>query len=455
MKLYVAAVALVGCAQSSSPVTAQLAYRYPDGTTVPMDLSHEQYQVLVENGDGYDRYPDQPVVGTVEGTFEIPDVPDGPYWLEASAVGSASYPTLSHQTKHELAKTDDVLGRSDDTPVAAPTPLMVDATNMNPWAASDVLYIDCFENATEASTPMFTPALATGAQEIHGSFDWSGPQDVYSFGVTGRPYLMRAGDHVTVSHETEVQTTPVSTYRLTQVLTTDAPAQTSGQSATITGAFVDVPATEQLSITVDPTFAGSSDTSVSWYVTAVAGLGTAQGYTIGPNLFEIFQPAPLSPVTTTVSYGNPFDPSWTPLLQVNVQRQWTLGNSTFPISIAYEDRPLPAGSFTFDPLPVASNITIGGYPVGHTFDVTPGVSLPLDAHVADGTSSIGVTVWHVTDSFPAAAGYVFTDHMPIDLPAEIFHSGDRYALEIITYATDGDHYRASTATTDVFTYTAQ
>jgi hypothetical protein len=156
-----------------------------------------------------------------------------------------------------------------------------------------------------------------------------------------------------------------------------------------------------------------------------------------------------------VSYGNPFDPSWTPLLRVNVQRQWTLGNSTFPISIAYEDRPLPAGSFTFEPLPVASDITLGGHPVGDTFDVTPGASLPLDAHVADGTSSIGVTVWHVTDSFPAVAGYVFTDHMPIDLPAELFHSGDRYAFEIITYAADGDRYRASTAATDVFTYTAQ
>jgi hypothetical protein len=277
MKLYVAAVALAGCAQSSSPVTAHLAYRYSDGTTVPMDLSHEQYQVLVENGDGYDRYPDQPVVGTMEGTFEIPDVPDGPYWLEASAVGSDSYPTLSHQTKHELAKTEGVLGRPDDVPVAAPTPLMVDATNMSPWAASDALYVDCFENATEASTPMFTPALAAGDQAIHGSFDWSGPQEVYSFGLTGLPYLMRAGDHVTVSHQVQVQTTPVETYRLSQVLTTDAPAQASGQSATIAGAFVDVPATEQLAITVDPTFAASSDASVSWYVTAVAGLGTAQG----------------------------------------------------------------------------------------------------------------------------------------------------------------------------------
>jgi hypothetical protein len=45
--------------------------------------------------------------------------------------------------------------------------------------------------------------------------------------------------------------------------------------------------------------------------------------------------------------------------------------------------------------------------------------------------------------------------MPVDLPAEIFQSGERYAFEIIAYTGDGTHQRSAAATTGVMTYIAQ
>jgi hypothetical protein len=459
MKLYVAAVALVGCTQSSSPVKAHLTWRYPDGTAVPADLTQVQYQVLVENGDHYDRYPDQPVTGTADGTFEIPDVPDGPYWIEGRHVGSDSYPTIVRREDHDIDEGQDVLGRPDDVLVAAPTPLMIDATNMGPWGAQDALAIDCWNNATEAWAPTFTPALAVGAQEIHGSFDWSSMPAVYSFGRAGLPYLMRAGDHVTISHETDLQTTPVSTSALTQVLDTDAPAQMDGQSATLGGTFVDVSRTEQMSVTIDPTaFETQPGLYTNWYVRAVAGQGSAQRFGIGPDLFAVGQSTPMAASTTTVSYGDPFDPAWTPLLQASFELEWKVDGFSLYIQLAYEERPLDTGAFTFEPVPPPKDLTIDGQSITGTVAGMTGASLTLKAKVPDGTSAIEVSVRHLTSgpgSYPELAGDMYAEHMPIQLPAEIFKSGDRYALEIIAYANDGARSRYSTATTDVFTYTAQ
>lgn len=455
MKLYVAAVALVGCAQSSS-VQGHYQYRYMDGTTVPIDLTHVQFQVLVENGDGYDHYPEYSVAGTVDGTFEIPDVPDGPFLL--MDVSPGGFPYVGRPSTRDIESTRDMLGRPDDVQVTAATPLTIDATNLSPWGTNDGLYIDCLENATEASTPTFTPALATGASAIDGSFDWDDTQHVYAYGKTRLPYLMRAGDHVTISHETDLQTTPIATFALTQVLTADAPAQVNGQPATVTGAFVDVARTEQLSITVDPApLVAQGNPPARWSVNAIAGPLTNEGYYLGPDLFGTFQAAPIQAATTSVTYGNPFDATSTPWLYADFGADWKVSELfTEPVNLAHEDRPLASGSFTFEPLPAPTDVTMDGNAVGNTFRVTPGVSLPLDADVPDGTKVINVTVMHVDQAgFPAVAGNVVTDRMPVALPAEMFQSGEKYAFEITAWQYDGDVTRSSTATTDVMTYIAQ
>lgn len=454
MKLYVAALALVGCTQGSSPVKGHLEYRYPGGTTVPIDLSQVQYQVLVPSGDGYDRYPEQPVLGTAEGTFEIPDVPDGPYWLQSNVVGGA--PSIAFHNQRELESTEDVLGRPDDVQVAAPTPLMIDATNLAAWGPMDQLYIDCWENATEASTPTFMPALGAGAEAIHGSFDWSNQQDVYSFGPTRPPRLMRAGDHVVISHEADQQTTPVATLVLAQYLMAEAPAQVSGQSATISGGFQDVPPYLQMTITVDPArFEPSPGVTTNWNVSAAVGLGTAQGFSIGPELFAAGQNMPTTATTTTVTYGNPFEVSWTPLLIARFEEEWSVEGFELPVTLAYEDRPLGASDFTFEPLPPTRNVTIDGHAITGTLQATAGVALPLEGTLPDGASYVEVAVWHSKDGLPSVAGNVYSDHLPIDLPAELFQSGERYAFQILAYSTDGDRHLYSSATTDAFIYTAQ
>lgn len=455
MRLYVAAFVLAGCTQGS-PVKGHFQYRYPDGTLVPEDISGFMIQVYVENGDGFDRYPDHPIVGGADGTFVVGDVPDGPFWIRY--ISNDHYGALEHHDEHDFVDALDVLGRPDDTHPTSATPLMVDATAMAPWSTSDGLYFDCFENATEASTPPFAPALAAGDQQMHSQFDWSDTTHVYAFAASKLPYLMRAGDHVTISRESLLQEKPIETVALTQVLTTDAPAQIDGRTGSISGTFVDVARTDELAITVDPSQfeARNAPPFPSWSATAIVGPGTTKGIRLGPNLFGVAQYSPTTPTTTMVSYGNPFDPTWEPRLYADFSSSWSFGNEISEYTIAHEDRPLSAGAFTFEPLPPAGGVNIAGSPVGSTFEVTKGASLPLGATLPDGTSEVAVTVFDEhSDGTVESTAYFATDEMPIEMPGELFQSGDHYMFVITAVVSDGTRNRSSTAVSDVMTYIAR
>jgi hypothetical protein len=270
---------------------------------------------------------------------------------------------------------------------------------------------------------------------------------------------MRAGDHVVIARASRLQPEPTLTEVLTQVLMTNAPAQASGQTATVTGAFDDVQRTEQLTIDVDPSqFEAHPSPFSSWDVGAIAGPAASKGIRLGPDLFGVLQTSvTTAPVTTTVSYGNPFEPSWTTRLSAEYQTMHQFGLASIQYRLAYEERPLAAGTFTFEPLPPATNLAIDGHAIGGDFQVTPGASLPLDGTVADG-ASIGITVFHVvtgTASTPEIVASLFTDRLPVELPADIFTSGEQYVLEVTSYASDGDRNRSSSMFTDPFTYIAQ
>ena len=240
-------VALVGCAQDRSPVRGTYVYRYPDGSTVPVDVSAYTFQAYVSDGTGFSAYPAAPVAGTADGTFEIPDVPDGPVLVRRSFPGY--FGQFTAYDDHEVIETFDVLGRPDAQPSSASTRLHLDANGLAAWHAGDWLVLDCFGNASEIADPKLTPALAANATAIHASVAWG---NAYSWGPSGGAYLMdpAAGDALLVTHETAHTTGDLTTWSLTQTLDASAPAQVDGQSATVSGAFADVDPTARLTATM-------------------------------------------------------------------------------------------------------------------------------------------------------------------------------------------------------------
>jgi hypothetical protein len=434
MRLCLAVLVLAACTESRSPVRGSINYRYPDGTLVPVDLSGQLFQAYVLEGAGYVAHPKEPVAGTAAGTFEIPDVPDGPFLLRRSTTGF--YGVFAPEDGHEVAQTWDVLGRATATPVSAPTMVDLDATGMTAWHTGDTLFLDCFGNASELVDPDLTPPLAAGATAIHASFDWS---DAYSWGAYGGAYLMdgTAGDELVIARATTTTAGDVRTSSVIQVLAAGAPTQIEGQDSRVTGAFVDVPATATLTVSVPgDQLAATLEDGVApgdQGVELVAGPGTESGQLLGPELAQVSTRDATVPLNASLAYGNPFA-SWTPRVTAwyTATRHLDAGTRG-PADITYtafiDSAPLSHDQFRLDPLQPIANATLDAKPIaGQTLAVPQHQPVRLDFAVPAEATRGRVIVWRVDKGLEAA--YVELAAPPVDLPIDIFQSCGRYAFQI-------------------------
>jgi hypothetical protein len=457
MRLGLAVLVLAGCTESRSPVHGSIAYRYPDGTQVPVDLSGQLFQAYVLDGAGYVAHPQEPVAGTAAGTFEIPDVPDGPFVLRRSTTGF--YGVFAPHDDHEVEEIWDVLGRPTAAPASAPTMVELDASGLAAWQAGDTLFVDCFGNASELVDPDLTPPLAAGATSISASFDWSAG---YSWGASGMAYLMdaAAGDEVVIAHTTTTTSGGIRTSAVTQVLAAAAPTQIAGQASQVTGAFVDVAATSRLKATVPgDELAATLEPGVSpgdEGVVIVAGPGTESGALLGPELARVSTRDATGAMNASVAYGNPFDAAWPPRVTAwyTASRHLDAGHRG-PLDIAYtaftDSAPLRHDQFRLDPLAPVTTPTLDGEAIaGQTIAIPAHQPLHLD-FVAPAEATKGrVIVWRVDK--PMEAGYVEVAGPPVDLPIDIFQDGGRYAFQIDVYADDGaGRLRSASLYTDAVT----
>ena len=456
-----AALVLAGCVDSRSAVHGTYAYRYPDGATVPIDLTTTSFQAYVLEGAGFVPYPRDPVLGNADGTFEIADVPDGPYLLRRSVGGF--YGVFMPHDDHVFDEPWDVLGRPDAALAETEAPLELDASGLAAWQDDDVLFVDCFGNASEVVDPELSPPLARGATAIHATFDWARG---YSWGASSGAYLMDpdAGDELVVAHASARVDGDLRTWAVTQVLTAPAPTQVADQLSRVTGTFVDVvPAAsltatvpgDQLAATLEP-----GVTPVDQGIVVVTGPGTSTGELLGPELARASTRTATAPMTATVAYANPFDPAWRPRITgwYNASRHLETGRQG-PLDIAFtafgESVPLADGPFVFEPLAPVHAATIDGEAIaGGTHAVAPRHALRLDfAEPAEATKG-RVIVWRVDRIYEAA--YVVFDRAPVDLPPDIFQDGGRYTFQIDVFADDdrGGQRTASTYT-DAVTIVSQ
>jgi hypothetical protein len=461
MRLYLAVLVVAGCTESRSPVHGSISYRYPDGTLVPVDLSGELFQAYVLSGAGYVAHPQTPVSGTTVGTFDIPDVPDGPFLLRRSTTGF--YGVFSPEDDHRITQSWDVLGRPGAAEVNAPTMLEIEAGGLTAWQATDRLTIDCFGNASEVVDPTLTPALTAGATTIRASFDWAAG---YSWGATGSAYLMdaAAGDDVVIAHATTSTVGGVRSSSVTQVLRAAAPTQIEGQPSQVTGAFVDVAMTAKLTVSVPgDELAATLETGASpgdQGATLVAGPGTDSGALLGPELARVSTRTATQPLDASIRYGNPFDAAWTPRVTAwyTASRHLDAGIHG-PLDIAYtaytDSAPLTHDQFRLDPLtPVAAPMLNGALIAGQTLAIPPHQPLHLEFSAPAEATKARVVIWRVDKSYEAA--YLEVSGSEVDLPIDIFQNGGRYAFQIDVYADDGaGRTRSASTFTDAITIVAQ
>jgi hypothetical protein len=446
----VLALALVGCADSPSAVRGTYAYRFPDGTTVPVDLSASQFQVYVADGTGFVVYPPAPVAGTADGTFEIANVPDGPYLLRRSA--GTFYGEFTPADDHDFRQTFDVLGRPDAAPASHATQLQIDAAGLAAWQPGDHLVVDCFGNATELDNPPLDPPLAAEAREVHASLAWG---NGYSWGPNAVPYLMdpAAGDELVIGHQTVRRTGDLITRSLAQIFVAPAPAQADAQTAAVAGGFVDVPTTAQVTTTVHgealAALLPAGTTAHDFGVSVIVGPGTASSRLLGPELASVTTMQPATAATTTVHYGDPLDPAWPPVVFAAYD---AVRDARVPIKFTAfsETVPLDGDRYTFQPLFGLGDVTIAATaPADAPITVPHGQRIRVDVALPAGTTGGRLIVWEADTQREAA--YVTFDHAPIDLPPDIFEDSQRYALQLDAFADDG-HGRLRTAGTYTRTF---
>jgi hypothetical protein len=461
MRLCLTVLVVAGCTESRSAVHGSITYRYPDGTAVPVDLSGQLFQAYVLEGEGYVAYPHEPIAGTAAGTFEIPDVPEGPFLLRRSSTGF--YGVFETKTEHAVVDTWDVLGRHGAAEADAPTPLEVDASGLAPWQVDDVLFVDCFGNASEQIGPVLSPPLSDGAIAFQASFDWA---NGYSWGERGVPYLMdaSAGDELVIAHASAQTVGGVRTSVVTQVLRTTAPTQVEGQPSRVTGTFVDMAATVPLSVSLPgDQLAASLEAGVSPVdqgIVVVAGPGTADGSLLGPELVRVSTRDATAPLVTTTAYGSPFDPAWQPRVTgwYTASRHLDTGGARGAEDIAFTafTDSAPAGeAFVAEPLAPVTGVTLDGVAVaGQTVTIPQKEALRLDFAGPDEATRGRVIVWRVDKQMEAA--YISFERAPIDLPPDLFQAGGRYAFQIGVYADDGaGHTRSAGTYSDAITLLPQ
>ena len=441
---FVCTALALGCqGPSRSAVRGSYEYRFvgeDPARTVPLDLSLARFQALVEDDGapgGFAVYPaDGPVSGSSDGTFEIPDVPDGAFWLRYP---SGSVTDFVLYDSHEITRSIPVLGRADAMPVTRPTPLEVNAVGLAPWSMEDGLVATCWTNATEnrGLGSQLQPALAPGDTAIHAAIHWdAGPHSsAYSWAPGGGPYLMDADrdgplviSRQTTTHDGNLTTTS----RLTQLLTAPAVTQVDGAASTISGEFVDVAPTSGVTITLDAdAIAASVPDHRPWGIetSLVAGPGTAQGLLLGPALLLFSTGQTSGTVRAMESYGNPFDPSWPVLATTFVHLRDAAG--TAGPSELWDSSYVTTSSYEFHPPPLSRAPTLDGAPIaGQTIAWDGASPLELSFDVSGDATSVSASVIREGTSISEVVANLYAPRPPLVVPAELLRAGDSYSFRI-------------------------
>ena len=435
------------------------AYHYADGTVVPIDMRGNLFQAYVEDEAGFATYPAEPVEGRPDGTFEIPGVPEGPFVLRRSAAGI--YGVFTPQDDHDVAETIEVLGRPGAAPASTAMKLRLDLIGLAQWQPSDRLVLDCVANATELYAPSVMPALAPDATEIHGTVAWGRGT---SWGPDGVPYLMDAGvdDTLHITRQATHVTGGITTRALTQLLTVPAPTQAEGETAAVTGAFVDVPATDRIAITVRgdalaalvPSGAVPSQLGAS----LVAGPGTPRAALLGPELASISTADATHAARATLPYGNPFP--WPPAVgafynatrevHVDAARMATVAFTAFSETV-----PFAGDTYTFEPLLGIDAVTLADQPIEADRIAIPHQRAIELAFAGPTDFTRGRIIFWRADRGEVAATLAF-DHLPVVIPPDIFQDSARYTMQIDVFVDDGHgHVRTAGYYSDAFSLTAQ
>jgi cysteine-rich repeat protein len=399
--------------------------------TAPADLSGHTIQAYVRD-DSEDGFQILDAVVGDDGTFTIPDVPAGSYYLLITSPDS-TVPTFYETSSRTPDIGVEQKGRPDGAPTQ-PTVVSLHLTGMTAWAENDELTIESF--ATGVSRKV--TGIAVGAAAVDYELDWA---------QLAAPLLdATRGDVLHVVHSRDSA--------VLEAYSTDELTLVDGQPATVTGAFT-VPAGENQRVLLS-TDGYIDDLDIPTHHPVWTLVQMRAGFVPG-----LYQGTPIVHASKSFGAGtssdwfeaparDPYPSTWPRWLVEQVSYQWnfaargTTHRTSFLIDARRTREPLNP-YFMSTPMGAVHGIEIGGVdtraaaavpfdgtaPVTVTWSPVTGVShyLVYALRIADGTNDASLSmVVMMNTTGPSAT-----------LPASLFRVGDSYVLSVVAIA-DGHEY---------------
>jgi hypothetical protein len=449
------ALLVLSCGDGTRTVSGQWTWNYiaPNPVVVLRDLTPYQFRVYVSDARDVSLFPpDGPVRGTQFGSYEVPDVPDGPYLVKAEYEGG--FPFWFAYADSAITREILVRGRPNAEVARASTLISVDASNLAPWATDDLLVATCWENATDNVIlgTSLQPPVASGATGFQSRFDWGG-SGASSSGPGGVPYLMdpTQGDTLSLARLAlayEGDAVGRST-RLVQVANAPAPAQRNLEESSVAMAFVDVPVDRQITVALDAdgfesAAAARGMTPSSWYAAVYTGPGANHGLLNGPPLVDVYSLS-ISVEPMTLQFGHPYNQAWASVVTAELTMEQLislpgLGPLQVPSSTRsrfWRDAPL-GPSFHFGPT-VTASVTLNHAPPDERFIPWNGTApIRLNVQASDASARFSLDLFEVVKLGTATALDLKTNILlgtqrEVWLPPEMFQRGKYHALRVGAY----------------------
>lgn len=392
----------------------------------PEDLSRYTLQAFVPD-DSPSGFHIIDGTGAKDGTFTIPDVPAGAYYLFTRVPDDAVahfYRTASRTPALGVTR----LGRPG-APAAHATPVSFHASSSSVFVNGDFLFVESY--ATGGETILTAAQDNTVTDEV---IDWSAIPSPLPEAAKGDDVFVLLQRRELTPPAGEDRTSIVGAYATTALTLVD------GQPATLNAALQ----APTVRTNVQWTFAPFSYTQDLDYTSHLAASMAARaratffgGAGQGPPLFRTSRAADIDPVPTISSFLDPFPADWTRSVLVSAGVQWRYATrmTRTPDLVsgqAIERKPFETTMRFTAPFAAPHAITVAGVESGRSaavpFDGTHPVTVAWAPTL--GAHHYSVRVIALPETGPADVATFDTDTEAIAMPAALFTVGESYILTV-------------------------
>ncbi|HEX5749809.1 MAG TPA: hypothetical protein VFZ09_26500 [Archangium sp.] len=414
---------------------------------IPVDLSAAPPQALVLEGDTFVTYPGE---GRADGTFTIPNVPAGTYYLRAEP----NFFVVTDSRRLELST--ELLGRPDAVTQpadAGAAEVVFELDNLHPYQATDGITL--FSLNANVARFRLTPSIATAATS--GSFTYTVR--------AGQPLVDPArGDRGLLTQLTSRTATPEGTsetlpYRsVSRFLEAPEFQARPGERQTLSGTLTEPPALtasihwdlasyRNLASAVHPRATVVSEAMVFDVLPAPLSYSYRS---LLPRLFELAQGPSVAQMHATFTYANPYPASWNAVgvAAVRYAVPYQLPGTTSPVVLF-------GGASITDTLPSLLSKTIA-FPYGPVLqpriggqDARQPVTLNTTTPELSWTAPVSLPDMHYivfvqelsaqgSATVSRLVGTLLTDDTRLRLPPGLLSSGKSYVFTFDVNTTPGN-----------------